>query len=289
MKSMKISNRQILTAIVVITLFMIPALAFSIGALRIIVGFPLFLFFPGYTLLSSIYPGKGKLSDFERIAISIGLSIATVTLIGLVMNFSPWGLNLWPVLIATTIFIIITASIGFYLEGRLPVAEQRQYKLSFKLIQWQNTGTLDKALLIILMATVVSALGYIVYFAVTPNQGERYTEFYILDTEGKAENYPKEAALGEPVEFMVNVVNHEDADTRYNIMIKVNSNEVMELDTGSLNSEERWQKTVSIVPESTGEGQKIELWLYMNNDTQPYNRNSLHFYINVFEPSSRPS
>jgi len=37
----------------------------------------------------------------------------------------------------------------------------------------------------------------IVYVIVTPKQGEKFTEFYILGPEGMADDYPTDLAVGE--------------------------------------------------------------------------------------------
>lgn len=58
-------------------------------ALRIIFGIPLVLFLPGYALIAALFPGKNDLDTIERIALSFGLSIAIVPLIGLALNFTP--------------------------------------------------------------------------------------------------------------------------------------------------------------------------------------------------------
>jgi uncharacterized membrane protein len=47
------------------------------------------LFFPGYTLISALFPRKDSLSGVERLALSFGLSIAVVPLIGLILNYMP--------------------------------------------------------------------------------------------------------------------------------------------------------------------------------------------------------
>jgi uncharacterized membrane protein len=54
--------------------------------IRLVVGLPLVLFIPGYALSYAFFPKKKDLDLLERIALSFGLSIATIPLIIFFMN-----------------------------------------------------------------------------------------------------------------------------------------------------------------------------------------------------------
>lgn len=58
---MTISNQKVLLAIIAATLILFPLVAFTTGVPRIIFGLCLVLFFPGYTLLSALFPKKATL------------------------------------------------------------------------------------------------------------------------------------------------------------------------------------------------------------------------------------
>ena len=115
---MDIDNRKILTAIVVITLLLFPVVVFTTGPLRIGLGLPFVIFFPGYTLLSALFPKRDDLSGIERVALSFGLSIAVVPLIGLILNYTPWGIKLYPILTSITLFIRLTHCKGIISNRR---------------------------------------------------------------------------------------------------------------------------------------------------------------------------
>ncbi|MEZ0320052.1 MAG: DUF1616 domain-containing protein [Pyrobaculum sp.] len=67
------------------------------GPIRYILGAFYVLFLPGYAVVEALYPRGDELTPLERLALSIGLSLAVVPLIGLVLNYSPWGIRLLPV------------------------------------------------------------------------------------------------------------------------------------------------------------------------------------------------
>ena len=66
------------------------------NVVRIILGIPIVLFIPGYLLVSVLFPGKKTekgLDVVEKIALSLGVSIAIVPLLGIVLNYTPWGIT----------------------------------------------------------------------------------------------------------------------------------------------------------------------------------------------------
>ncbi len=109
-----------LFTIVALSLLLVPLVAFTSGALRIALGLAFVLFFPGYTLVAALFPRKGQLGGIERVALSFGLSIAVVPLIGLVLNYTPRGIRLYPILISVLLFIVIMTGVAWYRRQRLP-------------------------------------------------------------------------------------------------------------------------------------------------------------------------
>ncbi|MCC6050225.1 MAG: DUF1616 domain-containing protein, partial [Thermofilum sp.] len=53
-----------------------------------------------------------ELSPLERLALSIGLSLALVPLVGLLLNYTPFGIRLYPVLAALSLLTLSLAFIG---------------------------------------------------------------------------------------------------------------------------------------------------------------------------------
>jgi uncharacterized membrane protein len=282
---MDIDNRKVLIAIVAITLLSLPVVLFTTGPPRIVLGLLFVLFFPGYALISALFPRRGSLSGIERIALSIGLSIAVVPLIGLVLNYTPWGIRLYPILVSATLFIVVASAVGWYRQWRLPPKERFGVSVGVRQPKRrQRRGIGDKVLYACLGLAVVVAIGSLCYVIAVPKQGERFTEFYILGAEGQAENYPKVVVVNEPVALTLGVVNHESQTLSYRIDIVIGGVEQKEVTTGELASEEKWESEISFTPQSLGKGQKVEFWLYKDAETEPYFKDPLHLYIDVLEP-----
>ena len=96
---------------VVISVIFIVLPPLNATPIRIMVGFPLVLFLPGYSLICALFPKKNEMDGIERIALSIGLSIAVVVIIGLVLNYTPWGIRLGPILLAISSFALILVAV----------------------------------------------------------------------------------------------------------------------------------------------------------------------------------
>ncbi len=278
---MRLNNKRILIIIVVCTLLLFPVVAFTSGALRIGIGFLFVIFFPGYTLISALFPKQDDLGGIERIALSFGLSIAVVPLIGLALNYTPWGIRLYPILISISCFIIITAAIGWYRQQKLPDNLRIYLNLRACLPDRTNMSRFDKILSVILLISIAAGIGCLGYAIALPKGEETFTEFYILGTEGEAKNYPKNLKPDESAELIIGIVNHENQSASYRIKITIDGIDNQTIDIGMLADEEKVEKLVSFVPEAVGEDQKVSFSLYMNNEDKPYFDDPLYLYINV--------
>lgn len=67
------------------------------------------LFLPGYSLLQLLFPKESDLDSLERFALDVGISLALVPLIGLMLNFTPWGIRLIPIMASLAGFTIIVS------------------------------------------------------------------------------------------------------------------------------------------------------------------------------------
>ena len=206
---------------------------------RIPLGLVMVLFVPGYTLIAALFPKAGDLEGIERTALSFGLSIAMVSLIGLALNYTPWGIRLTPVVVSLVIFTIVMATAAYWRRLGLP-AEERftiQFREKMSSLKWEilagEKSRLDKALTVILILAIIASIAALVYVIVTPKQGEKFTEFYILGPGGKAYDYPTSVQAGNKSTLIVGVVNHEYMPVNYTMQISLNRTPI---ENNSMNS-----------------------------------------------------
>ena len=269
---------NISTAVVFLIIALLPN-----NILRVIFGLPVVLFFPGYTLLSALFPRTGGLQGIERFALSFAMSLAIVPLIGLGLNITPWGIRLYPILISLSVFIFTMSIIAWLRGRRLATEEAVSIQIEFKFPAlpniWAGQSLKDKIITIGLVMMIIGAIGTLGYVAALPRTPEKFTEFYVLDSGGKAENYPSIITLGQSGTVILGIINREYEITDYRIEIKidgVNSGEIADI---SLNSEDKWEQAVTFTPTYTGENQKIEFLLYKSTATDVYQR--VHLWIGV--------
>jgi len=75
----------------------------------------------------------------------------------------------------------------------------------------------ERVLSIVLIAAVLVAVGTTILIVVSPKEGERFTEFYILGPTGKAADYPTEFMAGTPQTVIIGIGNHESGDVTYTV------------------------------------------------------------------------
>ena len=250
---------------------------------RVVLGIPMFLFIPGYVLMAVLLPNKFDLEGIERFALSFSLSIASVPLLGLLLNFT-FNTRLLTILLILCIFTIIFIFIAIFRQSRVPEDERFSipFDLIHKIIMEQfnaSKGRSDRVLAWILILSIVLAIGMMVFVITTPKIGEKFTEFYILGPKGKAENYPIELKYGSNVDVLVGVVNHEYTRVNYTVKVVLDT-EILNEATFYLDHNTTWENYISFVPNKEGNEMELEFWLFKDNDfASPYR--DLHLWVNV--------
>jgi uncharacterized membrane protein len=248
-------------------------LTIDIPWLRTVLGLPFVFFFPGYVLISAIFPTRGSLNRLNRIALSFGLSVGVVIFVGLLLNYTPWGIGLLPILFSLAIFIFVLSMIAWYLRGRINQDRKSRTDTGQSIEELGDSfvrgGRLYIAVIIILCLSIIGFSGVIGSLFARPLVTQPFTEFYLLGATGQAEDYPLELRAGEEGKVLIGIVNREQKTVTYSLAVVMNGQEMPELPPIQLQSGEQWQGTVGFTPEYTGENQKVEFRLEKSND-QPF-------------------
>lgn len=105
----------------VLTIYILPS-TYPAVILRWVVGSAFVLFLPGLAVVYALFPEGKELDSIERIALTIGLSLAITPLIGLVLNYTPWGIRLNPIVASLSTFTLAIATAATF----------RRYKIAVK-------------------------------------------------------------------------------------------------------------------------------------------------------------
>jgi uncharacterized membrane protein len=294
---MKITVRNEFIIILILGLVLLGLIALDVqgvpgplAMLRLLLGLAYVLFMPGYALQAALFPADDELDGPERLALSFGLSIAVVPPIALILDQLPWGLRLWPIVIAEALVITLFSAIALYRRSRLPV-EQRTV-LSVDVDPggwWAAQDRTNRVLYTVLFSALLMAAVSAAAIVLLPKPGEAFTEFYILGPEGLAENYPREAVAGQPLSVTLGITNREGDAQRYRVDVHNGTHHIGALDTIQLDHEETYEAPITFAPVKLGDDVQIRFLLYREGDAgdqnaaeeEPYR--SLRLWIRVTE------
>lgn len=242
---------------------------------RVVLTVPVILFIPGYVLIAALFPEKQSIDGIERFALSVGLSIAVVPLIGLLLNYTPFGIRLNPIVISLVLFTAIMMAVTVFRRARLP--KDAVFEVPFERVKPtlkeelfpKGQGKFDKALSIILIIAILAAVVTTVCVIAFPKDGEKFTEFYVLGADKMADDYPEEFAAGTEQFVWIGIGNHEYRDVTYTVeALLMNAEWDTEAEKSVIHASKMLDRFTVTVPEGTT---YLEEYFFTIEDTG-YNR-----------------
>ncbi|WP_276274794.1 DUF1616 domain-containing protein [Haladaptatus sp. QDMS2] len=265
--------------------------------IRTLIGLPLILFVPGYTLLLALYPHRHVVKeqvdgwtlddDLEgsvpvnrfvserglslgtRLALSFGLSLGLLAPLAIVLSVLGFAFTLETLLGSISVFILITLVVGSI--RRRAVAPEDRFVLPIE--AWFshvssalfNADTkVDSALNLALAIVVIISMVGFAYALAVPNYGEQYTEFSLgtqtAAGQFKFTGYPTQFEQGVPQELVVAVSNQEGENTKYTVVVELQR---VETGDGSVQVIEREELT-----RFTGSVEDGQTW-YQDHELTP--------------------
>ena len=292
------------------------------GPLRTVLGLPLVLFLPGYVVVAAAFPARpnesardtdrstvklltdGSPGWYERLALSVAISLALLPLFGLLIASTRWGFSTVTVLVSLTGFTAIGMLSAVARRARLP--DNRRYQVPVRSASgdayrglFDPDTRFDGALNVVLILSMVVALSAIGYALIAPQSGASTTEYQLL-TENEsgdlvASGYPDAIPPGESEELIVSVTNGADEARTYTVVVEVQrveeeNDSITVLEEAEL---ERMQMTVqggattrqrhTVTPPITGETLRIGYYFYRGDAPDDADAESAdeHLWITV--------
>jgi len=108
-----------------IAAFTIPEDAFPLVYVRYVLGTVFILWVPGYALVKALFPTKKEMDSIERVALSMGLSLALVPIVGLILNYTSWGIRLTPIILSLLALTLALAAAALMREYQISADESQ--------------------------------------------------------------------------------------------------------------------------------------------------------------------
>ncbi len=264
------------------------------AAIRMAIGGSALFVLPGYVLVAVLFPHRGpvaapgRLSSLrgldrvtarERMALSFGLSLAFLPVLGIGIALSPWGFSEAAIVGGLVTFVAVGGLIAALVRRRLPP----QDRFRIPLATW--AGELRAALLdgspgertvnALVIASVVLALLTVGGALAMPQDGQTFTNFAVLtendDGQLIAGDYPSELGPNGSASLVTAVENHEQETINYTVVVTVERNasadasdRTVELDrySASVDPGERWSHRHAFQPTISGSQLRVHYYLY---------------------------
>lgn len=279
--------------------------------LRVPLGILFAFFVPGYALAATLFPGDGRsvadadpssttdnsrspsnlfgrtrIAGIERVVLSFGLSTVIIPCSALVLNYTSWGIRPVSVLAVTTVLTLLLIIAATIRRLRLPEEQRFRIPVRNRLLSFRD-GVSDPAdraetiLTLLLVLSVLLAAGGVGYAVTAPQDGERFSEVYLLsqdDGELTAGDYPTEFERGESQSLVVGVENNEHRTTNYTVIaveqsVESNGSEAVVTDQRKidrfeirLDHGETWQQERDVEPTMAGENVRLVWLVYLDGN-----------------------
>lgn len=178
--------------------------------LRALLGLPFVLFLPGYALVSALFPARDGPDGAARIALGFALSLATIPLLGLAIDRSPWRIDTRTVTSGLLVVVVAASLAAAFLRARLPDADRYVVRFASARLppprSWSRSTRATVALAFLSGVLLLAGGAGVVRTRLT---GTPLTEFALYNAAGEARFYPRQVPVGAPVTVQVGVTNHE--------------------------------------------------------------------------------
>ena len=287
--------------------------------LRLLVGVPLLFVLPGYAFVAALFPARASQVDVlgdstirrfvnrlhqrgidgvERVALSVGIGLVILPVVGLVLSVLPGGLSTTSVVSALSGFVFVTAVVAVIRRARLPA--ERRFTVSLRRGAAAATGALvgattaETAVNVTLAASVVVAAVALGYSVAAPQPTGQYSDLSVFtesdDGELVTAGYP-ETLGGDASPLVLRVENHEGTAQRYTVVAQLQRvsddgtvTERRQLTTfeRTLGAGEQWTVRHRPDPSMTGTDLRLTYLLYRGDLPSTPTRENAHREVHLW-------
>ncbi|WP_049923570.1 DUF1616 domain-containing protein [Halopiger djelfimassiliensis] len=211
---------------------------------RAAIGVPLLFLAPGYATVATLFPRAAAIeasesnavigqtvsvTDLERVALSFGLSVAVLPLLGLLIGTLSLAFTGTVVVGTVSAVTLIGTVVAAIRRVRIPPEERYRLHLGRKLgavrsAMFGTDSVVHATVNVVLVVSLCLAFSSVGYALVSPQQGEQYTSVQLLTEnesgEPVADGYPDAIEPGDSVPLTIALENREGEDAAYTIVVQ---------------------------------------------------------------------
>ncbi len=243
------------------------------GPARVAPAIAFVLFLPGYLAMAALFPKTGDLSGPERLALSLGLSLAIVPLVGLALNFTPWGIRLEPIVISLdALGVVLILATEF---------QRRRLGDGAFVPDWPDGRVPSKADVATVALVALAGVGGFVVVRLTlgPSHTQTFTEFAMVGPSGTLKDLPTAVKPGAPVRIRLMVTNHEDGSVGYRIRPTLDGRALPSVEVGTLADGAAWNEPYATTAPLTLGRHELDFDLDRLGGQSAYRHLSLKFEV----------
>jgi uncharacterized membrane protein len=278
-----------LDLIIIIVLSSLSLLAIMVlpqgNPIRIVFGILFLIFFPGYCLVSALWPRRKGISGLERVALSVGLSIAIVPLVGFTQNYAPWGINLYSMMLVLFILVIIFSCLAYFRRIKVPIEER--FVPTFAINKLQFLARNERAFVALLMVLFVLALSVFIFFVLTPTTPSTSTAFYLLDENRSSspDSLPRNLTVGENASVIIGILSQEPHGSNFTVEVMLqnltdNSSNLIHEYSILLEKDQENETKFTFNIDNTG-NYRLQFYLYKIDEGKKVLIRDLHLWLLV--------
>lgn len=264
------------------------------------------LFLPGYTFTTAAFPSGGSqgLDGVERLALSFGLSLAGVPMLFIAVQPTD-GLTASYVVNLVTVPVVVFLLIGAVRRFYLPPNERYDIDIggfvTRRLDGLDGSANLDAFLSVVLVASIVLALGGLGYAVAAPQEPAATTSVSILTQNGTnytQDEYPAQPTVGASNTLTLRVKNEEGRSVQYTVLVTLDSvtsngtvTQRTEIDRfqREIEAGDVWNRTHSFTARSA-QPNRLTYFVYIENAPENPTRNSayrvVYLWLDVDAPNT---
>lgn len=137
----------------------------------------------------------------------------------------------------------------------------------------------NKIIKVALIIILILAIVCVCYMVINPNQGEGYTEFYILDHNNNTTDYPTNVSQYSIEKINIGIKNKENTKMNYTIVIKKDGYIQAMYNKTLQNDQEEITPYYLTSTSNIGDDQDLKIELYKGNTTSVYRTLKLKYNV----------